>query len=135
MTISRGQRERVAARAGFRCEYCLLHQDHAVKKHEPDHVIPKKHGGQDTDENLVWACFQCNRHKGSEVGAVDVESGQLVRLFNPRQQNWADHFVLEGVKIVPLTGTGRVTELVLQFNRPEQLTMREVLIRAALYPG
>jgi len=66
---------------------------------------------------------------------VDVESGQLVRLFNPRQQNWADHFVLEGVKIVPLTGTGRVTELVLQFNRPEQLTMREVLIRAALYPG
>jgi 5-methylcytosine-specific restriction endonuclease McrA len=134
VAISHGQRERIAARGAFRCEYCLLHQDYAVKRHEPDHVIPKKHGGSDADENLAWACFQCNRHKGSEVGAVDLDTGHLVRLFNPRQQNWADHFVLDGARIIPLTGIGRVTELVLQFNRPEQLAIREVLIQAGLYP-
>lgn len=105
-----------------------------VKRHEPDHIIPRKHGGRDDDDNLAWACFHCNRYKGSEVGALDIESGQLVPLFNPRRHSWADHFVLDGGRIEPLTDIGRVTVLVLQLNRPNRVDMRMVLKQAGLYP-
>lgn len=134
MSISISQRLRIAERATFRCEYCHLHQDHAVKRHEPDHITPRKHGGGDSDDNLAWACFHCNRSKGSEVGALDSESGQLVPIFNPRRQTWADHFVLDGAIIRPLAAVGRVTVLVLQLNRPGHVEVREVLQQAGLYP-
>lgn len=134
MTVTRSQRRRIAQRADYRCEYCLIHQDHAVKGHDSDHVIPRKHGGQDSDDNLVWACFHCNRHKGSDVGAVDVGSGQLVPLFNPRTQKWSDHFILDGATITPLTDVGRVTVLVLQLNSPAQVEIRRTLMQAGLYP-
>lgn len=134
MPVSIAQRQRTAERAGYRCEYCRLHQDQAIKRHEPDHITPRKHGGGDSDENLAWACFHCNRSKGSEVGALDSETGQLVPIFNPRRQTWMDHFVLDGVDIRPLTAVGRVTVLVLQLNRPGRLEVREVLRQAGLYP-
>lgn len=133
MPIPLAQRQRIARRAGNRCEYCRLHEDHAVKRHEPDHIIPRKHGGSNGDDNLAWSCFHCNRYKGSEVGALDVETGQLVPLFNPRQHAWNEHFTLDGAEIVPLTDVGRVTILVLQLNRPGRVEVREVLRRAGLY--
>jgi hypothetical protein len=71
---------------------------------------------------------------GSEVGALDVETGQLVPLFNPRRQIWDEHFALNGATIEPLTDVGRVTVLVLQLNRPERVEGREYLIQAGLYP-
>jgi dihydrofolate reductase len=30
--------------------------------------------------------------KGTDVASIDLQTGQLVRLFNPRQDRWADHF-------------------------------------------
>lgn len=134
MPISADQRSRIARRAGFRCEYCLLREDHAIKRHEPDHIIPRKHGGGDDDDNLAWACFHCNRHKGSEVGAVDVDTGQLVPLFNPRQQIWTDHFVFSEGRIEPLTSVGRVTVLVLKLNKADRVELRALLNQAGLYP-
>lgn len=134
MTISASQRSRLARRAGHRCEYCLLHEDYAIKRHEPDHIIPRKHGGSDTDDNLAWACFHCNRYKSSEVGALDAETGELVPVFNPRRQVWADHFELDEARIKPLTAIGRVTVLVLQLNRTGRVEARMVLHQAGLYP-
>lgn len=134
MTISEGQRRRLSLRAHHRCEYCLLHQEHGVKKHEPDHIIPRKHGGQDVDDNLAWACFLCNRYKGSEVGAYDTETGQLVPLFNPRKQVWREHFSIEAGKFVAHTEIGRVTILVLQLNRPARIRIRKELMKKGVYP-
>jgi 5-methylcytosine-specific restriction endonuclease McrA len=31
-----------------------------------DHVLPIKHGGHTIESNLVLACLECNRHKGSD---------------------------------------------------------------------
>jgi hypothetical protein len=134
MAISKVQRELVAQRADDQCEYCRMHQDHAVKNHEPDHIIPLKHGGNDSDENLAWACFQCNRYKGSEVGAYDSHTGHLVTLFNPRQHSWHEHFSIEAGEIVAHTDIGRVTILVLQLNRPNRVEVRQLLMHAGLYP-
>jgi hypothetical protein len=89
-------RHEVSRRAGNRCEYCLLHQDFAASTHQVDHVIAEKHRGLTSSENLALSCTICNRRKGSDIGALDPETGQLVRVFSPRTQNWQEHFELGG---------------------------------------
>lgn len=134
MAISQAQKEHLSERANNRCEYCLLHENHSAKKHEPDHIIPKKHNGKDNLDNLAWACFQCNRYKGSEVAAFDPQTGNLTALFNPRRDNWDSHFYIEAGSIKAKTEIGRVTELILQLNRPTRVQVRLSLIKARLYP-
>ena len=56
-------RERVAQRADYHCEYCRMPQRVALHQHEPDHIIPRQHGGETHDENLALACLRCNRYK------------------------------------------------------------------------
>ncbi len=134
MAITQTQRQEISDRANHQCEYCLLHEDHGAKKHEPDHIIPKKHGGKDSFDNLAWAYFQCNRYKGSEVAAFEQETGELTPLFNPRQHTWENHFLIEEGYIRAKTVIGRVTELVLQLNRPGRVQVRAKLTEAGLYP-
>ena len=85
-------RREVIRRAGNCCEYCGIHQDDAATRHQVDHVIAEKHGGQTDRDNLALSCLLCNRRKASDIAAIDPESGQFVRLFNPRTQAWSDHF-------------------------------------------
>lgn len=134
MPISATQRQRVATRAQYRCEYCRLHQEYSIKHHQCDHIIPRKHGGNDSDDNLAWACFLCNGSKSSEVAAYDLETGQLIPLFNPRVHDWHQHFFLEDGLIVARTAIGRVTILVLQLNRPDKVEARKILFENGLYP-
>src|SRR5215510_9436654 len=108
--ISASLRREVRERAGERCEYCLLAESEAIFPHEPDHLIALKHGGETMSANLALACIDCNRFKGSDIASVDPITGELVALFNPRTQQWADHFKLRDGVIVPLTAVGRVTE-------------------------
>ncbi len=69
--ISLDLRTQAQARAGFRCEYCLLHEDDAWEPHSPDHIVARKHRGMTESENLAWTCSVCNRHKGSDVASID----------------------------------------------------------------
>jgi hypothetical protein len=54
----------------------------------------------------------------------------LTALFNPRTQQWNDHFEMHGAVIAGKTAVGRVTIRSLQINNPEQLETRTRLIRA-----
>ena len=47
----------VRQRAGNRCEYCRIHQDHVALRLHIEHIIPKQHGGTDDSSNLALACF------------------------------------------------------------------------------
>ncbi|MCC6892639.1 MAG: HNH endonuclease [Anaerolineae bacterium] len=107
---------------------------YAVKSHEVDHIRAEKHGGQTVDSNLCLSCFQCNRHKGSDLTSVDPISDQVVLLFHPRLDIWEDHFVLNGAMIEPLTATGRATVRLLQMNNEDSLEDRQVLVRLGRYP-
>jgi HNH endonuclease len=127
-------RRLVVERASNCCEYCLLHQDFAASTHQVDHVIAEKHGGQTALDNLALSCTVCNRRKGSDISSIDPETGNLVSLFNPRTQQWSDHFKLDGVHIVGLTEIGRTTVEFLQLNAFERLTERDVLMRTGRYP-
>ncbi|MGC1376018.1 MAG: hypothetical protein WA821_07350 [Anaerolineales bacterium] len=78
--------------------------------------------------------MRCNRYKGPNVGSFDPETGALVAFFNPRSQQWQQHFQLEGAIIRPLTPEGRVTVKILRLNDESRLEERERLIRLGLYP-
>lgn len=133
--ISDDLRRLVIARAGECCEYCLLAQDDNFLPHEVDHIIAEKHQGTTTEDNLCLSCFDCNRHKGSDIASIDLQTRQLTPLFHPRLDRWTDHFRLDGPQIVPLTAVGRVTVYLLAMNSDEQLAKRAELIKLGRYPG
>ncbi|HKJ66663.1 MAG TPA: HNH endonuclease [bacterium] len=56
-------RKNIMRRDGFRCQYCGKKEVQLTL----DHVIPKRHGGKDTWENLVTACVRCNNVKGDRT--------------------------------------------------------------------
>lgn len=127
-------RRLVRERAGGCCEYCLLNEDDSPFSFHFEHVIAEKHGGETVSENLCLSCPDCNTFKGSDIGSIDRTTGLLTPLFNPRQQKWADHFRLNGAIIEPLTPQGRVTVVLLQFNRDDAILERSGLIKLGRYP-
>jgi hypothetical protein len=127
-------RQEVRNLAQHRCEYCLYDERASENPHEIDHVIAKQHGGETLVVNLCLACFECNRQKGPNLCSVDRNTGEIVALFNPRLQQWNDHFRLDGAYIIPLTPTGRVTVRVLNINQEERVSDRERLISVGRYP-
>ena len=126
-------RRLVTVRGGNRCEYCLLPQWATTQKLEPDHILPIQHGGKTEEGNLALACLHCNRYKGPNVGAFDPVSGALVSLFNPRRNNWVEHFVLDGATLRALTPEARVTIILLRLNDENHIRTRRRLLGAGLY--
>lgn len=131
--LSTSVRQFVVRRAGNRCEYCLLPQSFALHKHEPDHIVPRQHGGNTDERNLALSCMYCNRYKGPNVGSFDPQTGTLVPFFNPRTQDWNSHFELEKGVIRALTAEARVTVKILRFNDEERIAERQRLIELDLY--
>ena len=56
-------RYQVLSRAGFRCELCGVPADEQAL--EVDHIMPRRHGGQDDETNLQALCWRCNANKGA----------------------------------------------------------------------
>jgi len=126
--ISIELRRLVAERANRRCEYCSLPVSVSfLLPHEVDHVIAEKHGGDTESDNLAYACWRCNRHKGSDLGSFDPQTGLFSFLFNPRNQVWDQHFMLDNESISGLTPEGRTTVYLLQLNRSDRLAERKRL--------
>lgn len=114
--------------AGNCCEYCLLPQSLSpLASLQLEHVIPKKHGGDDGLENLALACIDCNLHKGTNVAGFDPVTGELTELYHPRRHVWSDHFRRDGAFIEGNTAIGRTTILVLSLNSEEQVQLRSVV--------
>lgn len=91
-----------------------------------DHVVPLAKGGSDDPGNLALACFHCNRGKGDRLTALDPDSGEQVPFFNPRQDDWSEHFTwsADGLLIVGLTAVGRATVEALEVNRERAVSIR-----------
>jgi hypothetical protein len=60
-TISKKTRFEVFKRDGFVCQYCGAHPPSSIL--EVDHIHPVACGGSNDIENLITACFDCNRGK------------------------------------------------------------------------
>lgn len=128
-------RRQVIERAQDCCEYCFVNALDRAIDYAVDHIIAEKHKGPTQLDNLCLSCFWCNSYKGTDLSSVDWEGdGAIVPLFNPRQQLWRDHFRLDGLRIVPLTATGRVTVELLQMNAAERIKERRLLRQLGTYP-
>ena len=127
-------RKLVAERADFLCEYCLISAFDRLSGCQVDHIISVKHGGATLADNLCDACIFCNLQKGTDLGSINWETGEIVRFFNPRRDFWRNHFQFKESFIQPITDIGSVTARILDFNNKERLKERELLIEIAKYP-
>lgn len=129
-------RERVAAQARHRCGYCLSQENILGFPMEIDHLIPQALGGPTVEENLWLACSACNSFKGYRISARDPQSGQVARLFDPREQRWEDHFfwVDAGAQIEGKTTIGRATTAALYLNRPLLVHARRAWVKVGWHP-
>lgn len=134
--IGANLRRQVVARAKRLCEYCLIHEEDTFFGCEVDHIISQKHGGPTEEHNLALACLICNRNKGSDIASLSPETGELVRLFNPRTDRWREHFRItrDGVTIDALTPIGEATVRILGLNQGERLLERQALLAEGRYP-
>lgn len=128
--LSDSIRQHIRERAGGRCEYC--HEPEQISLHgfHVDHIISQKHGGSGFPDNLAWACPACNITKGTAIASYDRASGALVPYFDPRGQDWDDHFEMDEDVILGRTAIGRVTVKMLEMNHPEKIETRRWLLKA-----
>jgi 5-methylcytosine-specific restriction endonuclease McrA len=118
-------RAAVRDRASDCYEYCQRSKaDSPLLAMQIEHVLPRKHGGDDRFDNLAWVCARCNLHRGSDLTGIDPDTNTVSPLFNPRTQKWSDHFQWHQRKIVGLTAIGRATIRVLQLNSPARMRVR-----------
>lgn len=134
--MSESLRQLVRQRAGHRCEYCRFSEsDLSFWPFHLDHIRAEQHfGSATTADNLAWACQRCNRHKGTNLAAVDPDSAEVVRLFNPRSDCWDEHFMVAENRIEGRTALGRATVWLLQMNSEERVELRAVLRRLGGWP-
>lgn len=124
----------VADRADRRCEYCRIAESDTYATHEVDHIFAEKHGGGTDEVNLCLSCWVCNRLKGTDMCSLDPLTGSIASLFHPRRDQWETHFRLNGATIEPLTPQGRVTVKLLQLNRQQRVSERQIMIDLGGYP-
>ena len=108
----------VRQRAQSLCEYCHSPEYLSPDRFTLDHILPQSLGGSDDESNLALCCHRCNERHYNFIIGIDPETNEIVSLFNPRQQQWHEHFIwtADGLKILGITTTGRATCQRLDFN-------------------
>lgn len=132
--ISAETRRLVFERANAICEYCLIAEEDCYYRHQIEHIISLKHGGVSELDNLALSCVFCNRNKGSDIASIAPDS-ELVRFYNPRIDQWHEHFRLVGALFTPFSEMGEVTIRILKMNDPEHVLERKVLAQLGRYPN
>jgi HNH endonuclease len=134
MPVSPDIAERVRKRAGGLCEYCRLPQESYRLPFHVDHIIAEQHGRKSTYNNFFNSRPRCNRSKGPNIAGIDVKTRTLVRLFNPRQHGWDEHFRWRGPRVIGVTSIGRATIRVLAMNSEMAVRHRRQLITEGEFP-
>ena len=129
-------RIKIREQAGNRCGYCLSPQHLVLGLLEIEHLFPRAKGGTDEEDNLWLACRLCNGFKAVQTEGPDPDGGQEVRLFNPRRQQWKEHFRWseDGTRIMGITACGRATVLALQLNNWIAVMVRREWVAAGWHP-
>lgn len=111
MVIPKSLFQTIRQRAQFRCEYCHYPEILSSAPLSVEHLKPQSLGGDDSVDNLALACRRCNERRYNFTTAIDPQTETEIPLFNPRQQNWAVHFMwsADSLRIIGQTDTGRAT--------------------------
>ena len=81
-------RERILRRDGYICQYC------GQEANTVDHVVPRRLGGNDVDDNLVASCRRCNLSKGGRF-FVSKRTPPTPRSFSNPQNTSIAHDQIE----------------------------------------
>ena len=81
-------RKNIIKRDNHKCQYCCTHDGPVTV----DHVIPKDRGGQDSWENLVCACMDCNTKKRNRTPR-EAEMPLIRKPKKPGYLFFIQHFV------------------------------------------
>lgn len=129
-------RKAVCERAANCCEYCRMQANLSHDPFSAEHILPISKGGLDALINLAWACLGCNLFKATTTHVFDLLTGNLVPLYNPRIENWSEHFEWsENFSVmIGKTPTGRATINCLKLNRIGLVNLREIFVAAGKHP-
>jgi hypothetical protein len=111
MVIPKSIFQIIRERAQFQCEYCHYPELLSSAPLSVDHLQPQSLGGDDSLDNLALACRRCNERRYNFTTGIDPETEQEIPLFNPRQQDWSDHFIwsVDSLRVIGTTAVGRAT--------------------------
>jgi hypothetical protein len=128
-------KQQVEERAKRRCEYCQT-QMIVIITLQVEHIYPSSKGGETSLDNLCLACSICNNAKKAFLTGIDPQTGQESRLFNPRSDVWAEHFIWidDGAKLEGLTPIGRATVQRLNMNRIDVVESRQFWVKVGWHP-
>lgn len=134
--LSKTIRRLVQNRAKGYCEYCFCHKDFTTTPFCIEHILPKALGGTDDDSNLAYACGGCNGHKYTKAKAIDPKTDLSADIFNPRQQQWQEHFTWNNdfTFIIGVSDIGRATIDALKLNRLPVVNVRKGMIAMGMHP-
>ena len=118
--------EQVRRRYAFCCGYCGVSEESAGSELTIDHYQPVSAGGDNSDDNLVYACWRCNLYKSDIFpSAADIAIGH--RLLHPLLDDVSAHILANEITgyLEPRTETGRFHILTLHLNRPALIIHRQ----------
>lgn len=125
----------VARRAEHICEYCRAPEAVFNLPFEVEHIVPLSRGGGDDRNNLALSCRSCNLYKSDSVSAFIEETQSEVRFFNPRQDDWNEHFLLDKEigEVKDKTSIAHATILRLRINSSAQTAARIQWLKLGFY--
>lgn len=134
--VSDKTKELVTERAHRYCEYCRSPLDFTTDLFTIEHIIPVVEDGSDGLDNLALACSGCNMYKHDFTTGIDPTTGEEMRLFHPRTDEWEKHFSwnYDFSQIIGKTSTGRATVVRLKMNRESVTNLRKLLVIYKKHP-
>lgn len=105
----------------------MSQSDEAWSRFHVEHIVARQQKGGDSMDSLSLCCQHCNLHKGPNLSGIDPVSGQITRLFHPRQDDREEHFGMVGLEIIGVTLVGRATIEMLAMNSAERIKFRRRL--------
>ncbi len=73
-------KKNIIKRDNHQCQYCGKKSGMMTT----DHIIPKAHGGDESWENLVCACLECNNRKGNRT----LREARMKLINKPKRPNY-----------------------------------------------
>lgn len=98
-SISKKIRFEIFKRDGFCCQYCGSHPSESILL-EIDHIHPISQGGTNEMDNLIAACFDCNRGKGAVLlSSVPQSLSEKAKIAQEREAQIIGYYeILETIK-------------------------------------
>jgi hypothetical protein len=117
--VAHPKHEEVRARYQSRCGYCGVAENDSGGGLTVDHFHPTSRGGDESDDNLVYACFRCNLFKG-DFSPDESDRKNDRRVLHPMRDDPNEHLRLDdrSGELEALTRSGQFHVTLLQLNRP-----------------